>query len=260
MSKTLAIINQKGGVAKTTTALNLGVTLSLQGKNVLLIDLDSQGSLSTCCGIDVNIKSYGIVDLLKAVISDLPLPDPGDYIWCGNYLSIVAANQELAGLEASLVNVMSREYLLKYVLEEIAEGYDYVLIDCSPSMGMLTVNALAAADSVIIPLTPEYLSTCGLELLLSNVFLAKRRLNPRLEVEGILLTMTQSRIKLGRQIEEIIYKNYGADLTIFKTRIPKSVKVGEAILNQKSIIEYDPDNSVAHAYRALAKEILNNGK
>lgn len=150
--------------------------------------------------------------------------------------------------------------MLKYVLEEIAQDYDYVLMDCSPSLGMLTANALAVADSVIIPITPEYLSACGLELLLSSVFLTKRRLNPKLEVEGILLTMSQSRIKLGKQIEEIIYENYGTHLNIFKTKIPKSVKVGEAILNQQSIVEYEPNNPVAHAYRELAKEIIANEK
>ncbi len=260
MSKVIAVINQKGGVAKTTTAVNLGVALSLEGKSVLLVDLDSQGSLSTCCGIDINREACGIVDLLKAVIDDVALPHPCDYIWVAKHLNIISSNQELAGLEASLINVMSREFMLKYVLEEIAESYDYVLVDCSPSMGMLTVNALAAADSVIIPMTPEYLSARGLELLLSNVFLAKRRLNPKLEIEGILLTMCQARIKLGKRIEEIVYQNYARDLTIFNTRIPKSVKVGEAIMREQSIIEYEPNNPVAHAYKAFAKEILKNEK
>lgn len=256
-NKVIAIVNQKGGVAKTVTALNLGYALSEMGKKVLLIDFDPQSSLTVCFGYDNtdNINTT-IYNLMALAIEERNLPEKDEYILKSGNIDIIPCNLELSAIEIALVNVMSRELVLKCIVNEIKSDYDYVIIDCSPSLGMLTINALAACDSVIIPVTPQYLSAKGLELLLRNIIRVKKRINPKIEVDGILLTMYAERMKLSKEVLSIIKEAYGSQIHIFKSMIPTSVKVGEANIKGKSTIEYDPKNKVSIAYRDFSKEVI----
>lgn len=256
-SKVIAIVNQKGGIGKTTTALNLGYALSEMGKKVLLIDFDPQSSLTVCFGYDNtdNIQTT-IYNLMALSIEEKSLLKMEDYIINIDKLDLIPCNLELSAIEVALVNAMSRELVLKAIVDEIKAAYDYVIIDCSPSLGMLTINALAACDSVLIPVTPQYLSAKGLELLLRNIVRVKKRINPKIEVDGILLTMYTERIKLSKEVLAIIQEAYGEHIHIFKSRIPVSVKVGEANMKSKSTIEYDPKNKVSNAYVEFTKEVL----
>jgi len=271
MGKTIAIVNQKGGVGKTTTTMNLGYALAEKGKRVLMIDFDPQSSLTVCMGYDdPDQLPCTIATLMDLTMTDQELPDDIDQYICYQYLEnnmidLIPCSMELSAVDVSLVNAVCRESVLKSILERIiknreGEGlseYDYILIDCSPSLGMLTINAMVAADAVIIPVTPEYLSAKGLEILLKNILRVKRKINPRLEIEGILFTMYRERMRLTKTVEEIIADTYGQDIPIYTSRIPASVKVGESNLQSQSIIAYDADNKVSIAYQALAEEVLH---
>lgn len=258
MSKVIAIVNQKGGVAKTVTTLNLGYALSEMGKKVLLIDFDPQSSLTVCFGYDNtdNINTT-IYNLMSLAIEEKNLPKKEKYILSTGNIDLIPCSLELSAIEIALVNVMSRELILKSIIDEIKEDYDYVIIDCSPSLGMLTINALAACDSVIIPVTPQYLSAKGLELLLKNIIRVKKRINPKIEVDGILLTMYAERMKLSKEVLSIIQEAYGSHIHIFESKIPTTVKVGESNLRNKSIIEYEPKNKAAIAYGEFALEVVS---
>lgn len=258
MSEVIAIVNQKGGVGKTTTALNMGYALSQMGKKVLLIDFDPQSSLTVCFGYD-NTDSIGttIYNLMAGAIEEKALPEKKDYILSIGDIDLIPCSLELSAIEVTLVNVMSRELVLKSIVDELKVDYDYVIIDCSPSLGMLTINALTACDSVIIPVTPQYLSAKGLELLLRSIIRVKKRINPVIEVSGILLTMYTERMRLSKEILSIIQQAYGEHIHIFESKIPVSVKVGEANLKSKSTIEYDPKNKVSNAYVDFARELMN---
>lgn len=259
MSKITAIVNQKGGVGKTTTALNLSYALSEEGKKVLLIDFDPQASLTVALGHNGDDK-INIQTLMAAEIEENEVE--GDYIInIKDNLDLIPGTLELAGIEVSLVNVMSREMILKQVIEKIEANYDYIIIDCSPSLGMLTINVLTACNSVIIPVTPEYLSAKGLGLLVNNINRIKKRINPGLEIDGVLITMLNQRTNLSREMlkalsesVEFVKDKFNLDMEIFESKIPISVKTGEAILNRKSIIEYDPKNKVSEAYQYFAWE------
>ncbi|ADL52071.1 ParA family protein [Clostridium cellulovorans] len=257
MGKVISIVNQKGGVGKTTTTLNLGYALSQMGKKVLLIDFDPQSSLTVCFGYDNtdNIQTT-IYNLMALAIEEKNLPSKEDYIISMGNLDLIPCNLELSAIEVALVNVMSREQVLRSIIDEIKDGYDYVIIDCSPSLGMLTINALAACDSVMIPVTPQYLSAKGLELLLRNIIRVKKRINPKISVDGILLTMYAERMKLSKEVLKIIQEAYGSHINIFRNKIPTSVRVGEANMKSKSTIEYDPKNKVSGAYVEFAKEVV----
>lgn len=265
MTKVTAIANQKGGIGKTTTALNLSYALSQEGKKILLIDFDPQASLSVALGVNGdNIPN--IHTLMEAEIDDKETKDK--YIVNINEnLDLIAGTLDLAGVEASLVNVMSREMILKDVIERIKEkyNYDYIIIDCSPSLGMLTINALTACDSVLIPVTPEYLSAKGLALLINSINRIKKRINPNIKIDGILITMLNQRTNLSKEIlkaldssVEFIQKQFNLNIQIFESKIPISVRTGEAILNKKSVIEYEPKNKVSQAYQNFAKEWTNS--
>lgn len=259
MSKITAIVNQKGGVGKTTTALNLSYALSEEGKKVLLIDFDPQASLTVALGHNGDDKS-NIQTLMAAEIEENEVE--GNYIInIKDNLDLIPGTLELAGIEVSLVNVMSREMILKQVIEKIEANYEYIIIDCSPSLGMLTINALTACNSVIIPVTPEYLSAKGLGLLVNNINRIKKRINPGLEIDGVLITMLNQRTNLSKEMlkalsesVEFVKDKFSLDMKIFESKIPISVKTGEAILNRKSIIEYDPKNKVSEAYQYFAWE------
>lgn len=264
MTKVTAITNQKGGVGKTTTALNLSYALSVKGKRILLIDFDPQASLSVALGIDGE-KIPNIQSLMLSEIEDKELEE-GYIVNINENLDLIAGTLDLAGTEASLVNVMSREMILKDVIGKVKNkyNYDYIIIDCSPSLGMLTINALTASDSVIIPVTPEYLPAKGLILLIKSILKIKKRLNSNISIDGLLITMMNERLNLSKNMinslentTDTIREKIGLDIKIFKSKIPISVRTGEAILQQKSVIEYEPENKVSKSYQSFADEWIN---
>ena len=256
-AKVIAILNQKGGVAKTTTAFNMAHCLHKTGKKVLLIDLDPQGSLTICCGIERpdNIKNT-IYGLIKAEINGEKI-NKEEYI-LKKEIHLIPCNIELSIAEMNLVGVISRETILKQAVEDIKENYDYIIIDCMPSLGILTVNALTACDSVLITVTPQYLSAKSLELLLKTIIKVKRNLNTKINIDGILITMFNERTNLSKEILSLIKDAYEDNIKVFKTTIPTSVKIGEANLQGKSIIEYAPKHKTAIAYNQFTKEYMRN--
>ena len=260
MCKVIAIVNQKGGVGKTTTAFNLGYVLAESGKKVLEIDLDPQGSLTVSMGYDDNENiETTIATLMALAIEENEIPDPVNYILNCNNMDLIPCNIELSAIEVSLVNAMSREFILKSIVDELKLSYDYVIIDCSPSLGMLTINALAACDSVIIPVTPQYLSAKGLELLLKNILRVKKRINSRIEIDGILLTMFVERTNLSKRITEMITEAYGNAINIYNSRIPNLVAVGYSALEGKSVVEFaGAGNKVTRAYEEFATEVMKH--
>ena len=270
MGKVIAIANQKGGTSKTTSTVNIGAGLAREGKRVLLIDADPQGSLTASLGyVEPDELENTLSTILARIINEDWEDDrDGDSGETTNRffgmlpheegMTLLPANIELSGLEVSLVNVMSRETILRRYIESIRKEYDYILIDCTPSLGMLTLNALTAADSVLIPVQAEYLPVKGLQQLLETITRVKRRLNSKLEIEGILMAMTNSRTVYGREFASFLRRNYGGKVTIFKSDIPHSVRASEASSLGISIFEHDPHGKVAEAYRSLVQEILNN--
>lgn len=257
----IALSNQKGGVGKTTTCDNLGIGLAQAGKKVLLVDCDPQGGLTISLGYSQpDNLPVTITDLIKKVIMDKPIQAGEGILHHVEGVDLLPANIELSGMEASLVNVMSRETVLRQVLSEVGSQYDQILIDCMPSLGMLTVNALAAADRVLIPVQAHYLSAKGLEQLLHTVSKVRRQINPGLRIEGILLTMVDSRTNYAREISSLIHETYGDKIKIFNTDIPHSVRAAETSAEGKSIYAYDPKGKVAAAYRELTQEVIRNEK
>ena len=257
----IAVVNQKGGTGKTTTCENLGIGLANEGKKVLLVDTDPQGSLTIALGNprpdDLPVT---LTDLMAKIMQDQPpLPKEG-ILSHEEGVDLVPANITLSGLEVSLVNAMSRETILKQYLETVKSQYDYILLDCMPSLGMLTVNALAASDQVLIPVQANYLSAKGLEQLLQTVNKVKRQINPKLRIEGILLTMVDSRTNCAKEISTLIRDTYGSKLKVYDADIPRSVRAAEISAEGVSIFKHDPGGKVAEAYRSLTKEVLQNAE
>ncbi len=257
----MAVVNQKGGTGKTTTCENLGIGLANEGKKVLLVDTDPQGSLTIALGNprpdDLPVT---LTDLMAKVMQDQPLL-PGEGILTHEEgVDLVPANITLSGMEVSLVNAMSRETVLKQYLETVKGQYDYILLDCMPSLGMLTVNALAASDQVLIPVQANYLSAKGLEQLLQTVNKVKRQINPKLKIEGILLTMVDSRTNFSKEISSLIRETYGSKLKVYESDIPRSVRAAEISAEGVSIYKHDPGGKVADAYRSLTKEVVANAE
>ena len=258
--KIIAITNQKGGVGKTTTTVNLGVALAKEGKRVLLIDADPQASLTVSMGIskpdDLDIS---LATVLQHIVDDQDYNLDMGIIHHNEGVDLLPSNIELSSFEISLVNTMSRELILKNYLYDIKQNYDYILIDCMPSLGMMTVNALSAADSVIIPSQPNFLSVKGLGLLMRTISNVKRKLNPQLKIEGVLLTMVDSRTNNAKAVISSL-RSTGGNLNIFKIEIPHSVRATECSQIGKSIFEHDSNGKVATAYRDFAKEVLDGEK
>lgn len=254
MCKTVALCNQKGGVAKTTTTVNLGAALAHSGKRVLLIDNDPQGSLTVSLGDEPDKLETTLSTLLEKTVSEAEIGEGEGVIHHIEGMDFIPANMELSGLEVSLVNVMSRETVLRRYIEQIKDQYEYILIDCNPSLGMLTLNALAAADEVLIPVEAQYLSARGMELLLRTVRMVQRQINPKLSIAGVLLTKAQRGASHPKRIAEVIRSNYGAHIPIFETVIPLSVRAADASATGGSLLRYDPHGAVSKAYTAFADE------
>ncbi|WP_100332685.1 ParA family protein [Bacillus xiapuensis] len=253
MGKVIAIANQKGGVGKTTTSVNLGACLASFNKKVLLVDIDPQGNATSGAGIEKGDVEQCIYDVLvdDVEIADVIKPAAVDHFY------VIPATISLAGAEIELVPTISREVRLKRALEEIRDHYDYIIIDCPPSLGLLTINALTAADSVIIPVQCEYYALEGLSQLLNTVRLVQKHLNQNLVIEGVLLTMLDARTNLGIQVIEEV-KKYFQD-RVYRTIIPRNVRLSEAPSHGKPVILYDPRSKGAEVYSDFAKEVAANG-
>lgn len=257
----IAVVNQKGGTGKTTTCENLGIGIALEGKKVLLIDTDPQASLTISLGFPNPDDLYPTLsDLLTKVIEEETIEPREGVIHHKESVDLIPANIELSGLEVSLVNAMSRETILKQYVDTVKREYDYVLLDCMPSLGMLTINALAAADNVLIPVQAQYLPAKGLEQLLQTINKVRRQINPKLRIEGVLLTMVDSRTNYGKDISTLIRETYGDKLKVFKMDIPRSVRAEEISAEGKSIFSHDPKGKVSEAYKILTKEVLKDGE
>src|SRR6184192_634982 len=251
MGHVISFANQKGGVAKTTTTLNLGVAFAEHGLKVLLIDLDPQGNLTMSQGLNPDSIERSMFDVL---VHRLPIQEVVHHA----EVDLAVSSIDLAGAELALSSMIGRERALDKALVEVKDGYDYVLIDTPPSLGLLTINALVASSGVIVPVQCEYLSLRGLVQLENTLSMIRENLNPRVEIQGILPTMYDSRTLHSREAVEILQENFG-DL-VFDTRIRKTVRYAEAPVKGTSVLKYDPSGSAAEAYRDLAKEVLNGAQ
>ena len=259
MCRVIAIANQKGGVGKTTTTSNLGIGLAKQGKKVLLIDADAQGSLTASLGIrEPDRLEITLATIMASIINDEEIKPEYGILRHEEGVDFMPGNIELSGLETSLVNVMSRETILRTYIEQQKDRYDYILIDCMPSLGMITINAFASADSILIPVQAAYLPVKGLEQLIKTIGKVKRQINPKLEIEGILLTMVDNRTNYARDISNLLIENYGSRVRIFENSIPLSVRAAEISAEGVSIYQHDPNGKVASAYQSLTEEVLAN--
>ncbi|MDO5518225.1 MAG: AAA family ATPase [Clostridium sp.] len=260
MCKVISIVNEKGGVAKTTTVYAISEGLVKKGKKVLMIDFDPQASLTITAGYDgLGQITNCISDLLINGVENGGSIEIGAIIrQLTNGVNLIPSSTQLVAVETSLINVMGREYILDNILDEFRQHYDYIVIDCSPSLSLLTINALAASDSVIIPVTAEYLAIKGLEVMLQTIIRIKRRINRNLEFEGILFTKFKERNRLTKEVVKMLSDAYEGVIPVFESKIACSTKVAEAAMYQKSIIEYAPKHKSAQAYIHVVEEILAN--
>ena len=261
MGRVIAVANQKGGVAKTTTAVNLGIGLARKGKKVLLVDTDPQGSLTASLGyVEPDGIPITLANILTAVINEEEVTPSGGILHHEEDIDIMPGNIELSALEVVMGNVMSRELILKDYIDMMRERYDYILIDCMPSLGMMTINALVAADSVLIPVQAAYLPVKGLQQLIKTILLVKKRLTRGIGVQGMLLTVVDYRTNYAKDITAKLRETYGSRIAIFETAIPMSVKAAETSAEGVSIYSHCPKSKVAEAYRNLTQEVLEYEK
>jgi len=254
MTKVIAIVNQKGGVGKTTTAVNLAAFIGKKRKKVLLVDLDPQGNATSGLGIDKGELESTTYDML---VNDVPAEDIVVESSAVN-VDMIPTNINLAGAEVELVSAMSREQILKNALKDIKDNYDYVIIDCPPSLGLLTINALTACEDVIVPIQGEYYALEGLTQLIDTINIVKKKLNPDISIGGVVLTMFNLRTQLSRQVKEDVEEYFGKK--VFKTLVPRNVRLAEAPSYGMSIYDYDKNSKGSKAYEALAAEVIKRLK
>ncbi len=259
--KIIAICNQKGGVGKTTTAVSLGIGLAKEDKKVLLVDGDPQGDLTTCLGWkDQDNLEATLTDIMQKVIAEEELPKGKGILHHKEGVDLVPANLDLSSMDMLLVNAMNREFVLSKYLRDMKKDYEYILIDCMPSLGMITVNALAAADSVIIPVQAHYLPAKGMTQLVKTIGKVKRNLNPKLKIDGIVMTLVDSRTNLSKDIYRFLKQQYGRMMKIYDTQIPMAISAAEVPAKGESIYSYDVDGTVSKAYSQLTKEVIRDGE
>lgn len=261
MSAVINLLNLKGGCGKTVSTVNLACSLSKMGKKVLVIDTDSQGNIATAMGLQAMDIEVTLASLLsEAIDGDVSADRVQECIVQANGLDIIPANMKLAELDFKLTNALGREYVLKGIVDSIRSVYDFIIIDCPPSLGMIVINALVASDYTLIPVETHYLCFESLKVMLNTIQMVKRKLNPNLEIAGIFMTMYQSRTNLSKTIKEMVRETYGGNIKVFDEHIPYSVKAAEQTLYGKSIIELSPEHPVSAAYWNIAKELSEYGK
>lgn len=259
--KVIALINQKGGAGKTTTTVNLGVGLVQQGKKVLLVDADAQANVTMSLGY---YRPEDIPVTLPNIVQDILDKTPFDAESCilhnDEGVDLLPSTIELCGYEAEIIKAKNRERVLKTYIDKVRKNYDYVLIDCMPSLGMFPINAMAAADSVIIPTQPHYFSAKGLEQLLRSAAKVRQQINPALKIDGILMTMVMPRTRITKKVIETVQNAYGQRIKVFHSQIPFSIRTVEAAAAGKSIFAYEPQCKVAEAYKQFSKEVAELGE
>ena len=259
-TRVISVANQKGGTAKTSSALSLGVALARQGKRVLLVDTDPQADLTKSLGwTDPDALGVTIATQIGAIINDKPLEPTSGMLRHEEGIDLMPANIELAAMEMAVLMAMAREKVLKTWVEPLRCAYDYIIIDCAPTLGIIPINALAASDSVLIPVSAEYLPASAMTELLKTAERVKRQINPRLEVEGVLITLFDSRNNLAKEVECTVRERYGGVYRVFDTIVPRAVSAAESPATGMSIFSYDENGKVAKAYARLAEEVSCRG-
>ena len=260
MSEVISLINLKGGVGKTVSSINIAFSFAGFGKKVLIIDTDSQGNIATSLGMSFDGEKNTLVDLMNEIVdSEISTERIAECIYHSGNVDVLPSNFLLAGIDTKLMNAFNRESVLKGIINTIRDRYDYIVIDCPPSLGLIVTNVLTASDSVLIPVEAHYLSFESLKVMLGAIEMVKRKLNKNLQIAGVFLTMYQ-RTKLSKGIKEKIQEIYGDDIKIFNDRIPYSIKAAEQTLYGKSLIELEPNHPVSVAYLNITKELMHDGK